>query len=430
MTNDQRQRTILRLLQPKAQPAWVRIAVGVAFVVVVALSVVRVSRSLHDPAVSAEAPTGLIDFHHVVYFPAVAFRDGVNPYSADYAQKYPVNRQYPPYSPGMFVLHYPFALMTLSMGNVVYYSISLALVVALAASALAVCRVPVGLTNVLGLSTLVLVSRPGHINLLLGQFTLPIVLGAIWALQLARTRPWLAGLALAVTTLKPTFGVPMVWLMFCRRDFRTTFAGVAFGGVLAVAGLAPLIANHGLEPVINSLRESESLHVADPVVDPETTWTRIDAQSLVGKLLTDKPPAWAELAVTATSLLAAGAAVWFTSRDRGAEGGDGLSALIICTATLACIYHSTYDALLLVVPWVAAAVGRLRGQLPARLRPAVWILLTIPAVNYLSARSVTEALGITGPLWTAITALNSICVTAVLLMAISFAVGPRQTSSI
>jgi hypothetical protein len=164
------------------------------------------------------------------------------------------------------------------------------------------------------------------------------------------------------------------------------------------------------------------------VVDPETTWTRIDTQSLVGKLLTDKPPAWAELAVTAACLLAAGAAVWFTSRGPTAEGAAGLSALIICTAALACIYHSTYDALLLVVPWVAAVIGRLRGELPARLRLAVWMLLTIPAVNYLSARSVTEALGITGSLWTAITALNSVCVTVALLAAISIAVGPRQTA--
>jgi hypothetical protein len=425
MRHEEKQFAILRA----AQPAWVRVVVVVAFSGVVALSAARVWRSLHNPAVSSESPTGLIDFHHVVYFPAVAFRDGVNPYSVEYVQQYPVNRQYPPYSPGMFVLNYPFALMPLAVGNVVYFVGSVAMVVALAASALAVCRIPGTLVNVLGLATLVLVSRPGHINVLLGQFTLPIVLGSAWALHLARSRPWLAGVGLALATLKPTFGVPLVWLMFCRRDFRATFAGVAIGGLLAIIGLAPLIANDGLAAVLDSLRESQSLHVADPVVDSETTWTRLDAQSLLGKIIPSVPEHF-EFVITAVCLLAAGAAVWRISRTPRADGADSLSTLIICAATLGCIYHSTYDALLLVVPWIGVAVGRLHGQLPRLLRPIVWGLLTIPAANYLAARFVTESLGITGPAWTALTAVNSVCVLATLVLAISTALGPRQSASI
>jgi hypothetical protein len=72
----------------------------------------------------------------------------------------------------------------------------------------------------------------------------------------------------------------------------------------------------------------------------------------------------------------------------------------------------------------------LHGQLPPKLRPIVIGLLTIPAVNYLSARSVTEALGVDGPLWTAVTALNSFCIVATLILAISLAVGPRQTDAV
>jgi hypothetical protein len=328
------------------------------------------------------------------------------------------------------VLHLPFAYLPLALGNVLYFALTVGLTVALAATAVAVCRLPLSLVNVLGLSTLLLISRPGHINLLLGQFTLPVVLGSIWALELARRKPAIAGLALAVATLKPTFGVPLVWLMCCRRDFRAVFIGLVIGGALAAAGIAPLIAKYGLPSVLQSIRESESLHVADPVVEPATTWTRIDAQSLVGKLLPNFNSGGVELIVTATCLLAAGLAVWRLSRNAADTGADSLSTLVIATATLACIYHSTYDALLLVTPWVGIALGRLREQVPAAARTVMFVLLSVPAVNYLAARSVTDALGVTGPWWTTITALNSACVVALLAVAISLALSPRQTPAV
>jgi hypothetical protein len=415
-----------RFLRPESQPAAVRSAVVLAFLLATAFSVWRVAQFLHDPAVSVKAPQGLIDFHHVVYFPAVAFRDGVNPYSQEYADAYPVNRRYPPYSPGMFVVNCPFAFMPLEVANVVYYVANWVMIIALAASALALCRVSRTLVSVLGLTTLILLSRPGHINLLLGQFTLPIVLGAVWALQLARSRPWLAGVGLAIATLKPTFGVPLVWLMFCRRDFRAVFAGVSISGMLAIVGIAPFIARDGLQSVVDSFRASASLHEADPIVDPQTTWTRLDALALVAKAGSCTPPPSMEFGITAACLLAAGFAVWRTSRGPLAIGADSISALIIFAATLACIYHSTYDALLLVVPWIGAAVGLLRAQLPAALRAVTWLLLTIPAVNYLSADEVMRRLSIEGPLWTALTAINSLCVLAVLLLAIYVALRPSS----
>jgi hypothetical protein len=60
----------------------------------------------------------------------------------------------------------------------------------------------------------------------------------------------------------------------------------------------------------------------------------------------------------------------------------------------------------------------------------MFVLLSVPAVNYLAARSVTDALGVTGPWWTTITALNSACVVALLAVAISLALSPRQTPAV
>ena len=406
-----------RLLRAESQPIALRLFAVTAFVAIVLLSGWRVVRTLHRPGDVPEYQQGLSDFHHIFVFPALAAREGVNPYHAEFMERYAVNRQYPLYSPAMFWLAYPLAFISLDAADVLYFSVTVLLVVALAESALFACRMPRTVVNVFGLATLILLSRPGHVNLLAGQPTLLIVLGAVWALELARRRPNWAGVALAVTTLKPTFGVPLIWLMFCRRDFRAVAVGVAISAATVVAGLAPFVASDGLGSVLTSLRESQSQHEADPTVAAETTWTRLDAQALLGKLLPTAPSSAMNLGLTAAILLTAGWVVWRTPRGPLTEGADNLSGLVICTATLACIYHGTYDALQLIVPWVGVAVGRLREQLPAKLQVIVFVLLTIPAVNYLSARAVLSRLAIEGPLWTATTALNSISIVALFVLA-------------
>ena len=409
--------TVPRLLQAEGQSAALRLLVLAAFAAVVLLSTWRVVRTLHRPGDVPEFQQGLTDFHHIFVFPAMAVRQGVNPYDAEFMERLNVNRPYPLYSPAMFWLAYPLAYVPLAVADVLYYSASLLLVVALAASALMVCRVPRTLVNVLGLATLILLSRPGHVNLLLGQPTLLLVLGAVWGLELARRKPNLAGIALAVTTLKPTFGVPLIWLLFCRRDYRAVFVGATIGVSAVIAGLAPFALRDGWRPLVNSLRESQSHHEADKTVAADSTWTRLDAQALLGKLLPSEPSGEIGLVLTAVVLLAAGWLVWRAPRGPLTDGADNLSGLVICTATLACIYHGTYDALLLVVPWVGAAVGGLRQQLPLRLQIVLPVLLAIPAANYLSARAVLSRLSIQGSLWTAVTALNSLAVLAAFLLA-------------
>jgi hypothetical protein len=152
-------------------------------------------------------------------------------------------------------------------------------------------------------------------------------------------------------------------------------------------------------------------------VASETTWTRLDAQALLGKLLPGEASNAMNLGLTTAILLVGGWIVWRTKSGPLTEGADNLSGLVICSATLACIYHATYDALLLIVPWVGVAVGRLRTQLSPMLRMVVLALLTIPAVNYVSAREVMNRLAIEGSLRTAVTSANSIAIVAVFVIA-------------
>lgn len=425
MTNNDNTQHVPAFLRPVAQPAILRVAVVALFVAAVGLSAWRIKSNLHVPPAVPEFNQGLTDFHTTVYFPALGLRHGFNPYSREYVENFPA-AQLPPYSPALFWMSYPFSLLSLDAANVVYFGLTCTLIVALAASSLAFCRAPLTLVNVLGLASLILISRPGHIDVLLGQIALAPVLGALWALELSRRRPLVAGLALALTTLKPTFALPVIFLMFCRRDFRTVVAGIAIGGAAALGGLVPLVVNHGWQPVFRSIVDTQDHLEHDKMVSTESTWTRIDAVSFVGKLTGHEPQHVTQAAILAACLLAAGAALWKTSGTPLAEGADSLSALIVTSATLACVYHGSYDALLLVAPWVAVMVGRLREQLPAALRVLVWLLLTIPAINYASTRVVISKLSITEPLLTPLTMINSTCILAVLILSIAVALYPKH----
>jgi hypothetical protein len=392
-----------------------------AFVAVSGASIGRVVVNLHVPPGDATQP-GLIDFHNAVYFPARAYWEGMNPYSRSYAEQYPVNRPYPLYSPASLLLYYPLAALPLPVANVVFYALTIGLTVVLAVSVLVVCRVPLSLVNVLGLTTLVLASRAGYANLLLGQLTLPMALAIVWALELSRRRPIVSGLALALAALKPTFGVPLAWLMFCRRDFRAVAAGVSISMIAAIAGAAPLIARDGLATFVQSVRESHALHMADPVVSATTSVTRLDAVSVLGRLGGIVPSGAIQISVAAACLLAAGWAVGRLQNTERADGADCLAAMIIALATLATIYHTNYDALLLVLPWVGLTCGRLRRQVPDWARLVLWVLLALPAVNYLSTYLVTKRLGIEGVTWAAVASINGIAVFAALVLSIALAV--------
>src|SRR3972149_6255753 len=146
-------RTLMAALQSDRPPLAVRLVGYGAVALGTALSGVGGGRTCRDPQAPPSHAEGLVDFHNAVYYPALAYRQGINPYSVAYAEQFPVNRQYPLYSPATLLLHYPFSLLPLAVGNVVYFAYTFALVFALAASVLAVCRVRLTPVHLLGPAT-------------------------------------------------------------------------------------------------------------------------------------------------------------------------------------------------------------------------------------------------------------------------------------
>jgi hypothetical protein len=94
------------------------------------------------------------------------------------------------------------------------------------------------------------------------------------------------------------------------------------------------------------------------------------------------------------ALIAAGtAAVWRISR---ADGVDARlrSTCVACVTILACMYHQSYDGLMLTLPVVAIASGRL-GDAPVA-RAIALVAMLVPAANYLATDTLVDTLGVQG----------------------------------
>ena len=100
--------------------------IAIITLVLVALTGVRTYRKYSAPSrtISLEN-TGLSDFHNGAYYPSLAFRDGVNPYSPECQNAYPIARSTPTYSPLVFLIHLPFTLFEVQVADVVFFIFNL-----------------------------------------------------------------------------------------------------------------------------------------------------------------------------------------------------------------------------------------------------------------------------------------------------------------
>ncbi len=366
----------------------------------------------------------LMDFRNQIYFPASAFLSGDNPYDTGvYLDKYPASRQFAPYLPSHLLMYSPLAMLPLATAEAAYAVFVACLTMGLALASCRVARFRPGTAAVAALGGLLLVTRPGQMNFLLGQQAAQMALCAYAALSLSRRSPLLAALALAVTMSKPNFGGPIAVLMLVRGDFRAVVLAGAIAGtasLLAAAGLSD--AAGGVGPLLSSI-SANSAAWGRVFLDPASLPPLVDTVSLVshamGRTLTPL-----EQASVAVPIL--GLSGWALRRLAASEPGharDALSFNLICIAAITCTYHQAYDCLLLACMAVGLVADTLwlshrRSDPQARLRWAALFCLCVPVLNFFASHRAVECLQLSG-LWLRMPAVvNGLATTALLLIVV------------
>jgi Glycosyltransferase family 87 len=406
---------------PGATPHRRTLLAVAAFLAVTGLLTWREVTHLNIPGRPDDAHWGMQDFRDAVYYPVVALLDGANPYDIHHQREtYPVGIKFPPYSPVTLALHLPLGLLPFEAAEAAYFLLTLVLVLVVARVSLEASGVEPRAERVFALATLVLLTRPGHQNLLVGQVTLEVVLGTYLALRWAFARPWLAGLGVAVATLKPTYGGPLVLLLLARGAFRATAIGVAIGGIVsAVVALVLAHAAGGLVPLLGSLLENLNDPATVPGFRPAESLWRIDTLALVARPLGRSPRALVSGVIGLGVLALAGLAIARLPDD---ARGRHLFAALACLGILTCTYHQSYDLLLLTMPITMLATGMPLGTSRRAIRGLLLALLALPCANYVVTQTTLDRFAVSHPTWVALASINgaSLAVALALYMALAW----------
>ena len=340
-------------------------------------------------------------------------------------------RAAPAYSPATFLIHVPFALLSLKLASIAFFAYTVALLAMFAFCSLKMSYQPFRWFDFLAITNLLLISRPGHITLFTGYFTAEIVMGCIVALHFADRKPVLSGLGIVLASIKPNFLLPLMLLMLFRRNGRAVFWGALFCFLTAGAGVGWLVYHNGLPEVIDSIRNGqESLHV-DPTEMPVNTWTRVDLVGMFAKITQWNPSD--AVYIVAMLIITTGIGV-FLRRIAGCEsntGATGPSALIIALTILVGVYHHSYDCLLLAVPTVGLLFfgSSTMPEISPKARLAIALLVAVAAINYLSTKSIMGYLALQplGFQWQSVTLINGLCLSVALALLIIAA--PKQVET-
>jgi len=392
-------------LSTRTRTAWAI----VAFVLAVALALLRVGVLTEFGGVRFSAPWAMMDFDSGAYYPVRAFLTGENPYDRErFLSLYPITAGFPPYPPFTLLLHLPFGLLPHAAAEAVYALFTVALMLLLAWMALRVTGYTASVAAVFLLGAALLLSRPGHWNLILGQRGAELAVGSYLALFYAGRSPWLSGAGLTLAMLKPTWGVPLALLMLARGDRRPVALGVLLSLAVNVPLLALIIGRAGgirifFERLLKGFHDWQAL----PDVSPATSTARIDAATSVSRFVGHPLDGVSQVLLSVLVITLAAFAVRLLRKDRAA-GAHDLTTGIICTAVLLCGHHVGYDFLLLTVPMLTVIFHGLPGSTRRWERWSFVGLLAIPALNWFSTDSVLAALQPSHGLWLAIASLNGV----------------------
>lgn len=405
----------------------------VACIFVLLLTAIRIQQQYHPGGPYRSELAGMVDFHNGVYQPTRAFMQKVSPYGNAFAESFPVERPAPAYSPLVFLIHVPLAIVPLPLADALCFLLVAALFWAIAkwsvAEADSTTNNQVANSWLLVVMLFIAVSRPGHTTLVSGYFTAELALGVILAFHYARKNPLLSGVGIALASCKPTFAIPLGLTMLARRDFVALFWGVAFSMVGALIAGCWLASDMGWTGLLESIKEGQSAHMADAFEYPVNTWTRIDIVAIVAKWLESNPSELTQL-LWMLPLIALPCftlwkiAGWRLSPNRQEEScgvnrnslhavTDSASAMIASLAITVTLYRHVYDALLLLPCIVTLGFRRTPFSRPERI-----FLLTLvgaPFWNYLSSETILNRID-GGPIWYGVlTSMNAVALAIALL---------------
>jgi hypothetical protein len=388
----------------------------VVFTAALLIAILRVFPLPDVLGVRLSMPWAMNDFKTAIYCPVAIFLDGGNPYDRTQFLRFcPVQNVFPLYLPVTLILHAPLGALPIQVATLLYFCLTVGLSALIVFLALRASGGAAPRGAVLLGTGLLLLSRPGQWNLLLGQPALELVLATYLALYWARRAPGLSAVALAVCLYKPTFGIPLALLMVVRGDVRPVLVGVA---VAALANALPLLVlaqrAGGLETFGQNLLRSQQAW--ETVVDPSTQVYGVDTPALLSRLV-GRRLASAEYLVVSLAVLGAAAAALVRLRRSRDERADQLAMAVVCLGILLSVHHQTYDLVLLIAPVIALA----RSYLPPAFltrgrRTGLLVLFLALALNYVTTQSVLQRLQHSGGLWLLLASLNGAFLLSIFLV--------------
>ena len=378
---------------------------------------------------------GFSDFNNGVYLPTQAFLAGVNPFAQEAVEQFTLARACPPYSPVTFMVHTPFTWFSARTAGVVYFFYNILLALLMAYCGIRMSGGKFAWFGLLALGSLILFSRPGHINIFTGYFTAELVLGTLVALHFAKSKPIVSGFGMVLASSKPTYILPLAIMMMWRKNYRATIFGCFLCGVFAFGGLAWLAHHSSFEDVITGIAHGQDAHIDDVTEHPINTWTRIDLLGMFAKVINWNPDTKINILAMFFLTIVPGLAVAKAVKSESNSGACGLTGWIVCLSMLVCLYHHSYDCLLLVAPWIGVTFfgSRTLPEIGRWARIALSVLTAVPAANYLSTQSARDKLGFEQLdfAWQSITMINGGCLIVALgiLMYYAFTLRPSSDSN-
>ena len=413
------------------------IVLVLAVVALIGLTARRVHQNYSVPAPEFDWSTrGHSDFHNGIYFPSIAFREQVNPYSMSVMEHYTVAAPSRACPPVTFMIHLPFGLMDLKVADIAFFVFNVGMLLGLAFVAVQFCHHrPAAIERAdwrsfpwliwLAVCTVLLVSRPGHVTLFTGYYTLELVLGTVFSLHFAKNRPWISAIGVLVASSKPTYVLPLLILMIARKNYQATWRGVLLCVIFGVIGLGWIAQKDGFTSVFNGIQEGQAEFHGDESEYPINTWTRIDLVGMAAKAINWIPDDKAHLGCMVLLLVVPCVVIYRVADGEFDDGILGLTGQIALLTILLAIYHHSYDCLLVVVPWVGFIFFGDR-VLPEVGRPTKWLLgllLSVPLLNYLSTKTGREILEFDqlDMGWQLITVINGMCLLIALIILMTIA---------